>query len=75
MKGVPHFEVKIVFFSRDLLGEGKAQEVTGVALAHDYNGPAWCAVPCRLLQPGNLLPSPFEYFLSLHPDSSLLILT
>lgn len=69
MKGVLCFEVKTVVFSRDLLGEGKAEEVTGVALAHDENEPTWCAVP------HNLLPSPFGYFLSLHPDSSLVILT
>lgn len=29
-----HFEVKMVFFSRDLLGEEKAEEVAGVALAN-----------------------------------------
>ena len=35
MEGVLHFEVKTVFFSRVFLGEGKAEEVTGVALARD----------------------------------------
>lgn len=35
MKGVLHFEVKTVFFIRDLLGKRKAEEVTEVALAHD----------------------------------------
>lgn len=32
-KGVIHCEVKTVFSSRALLGEGKAEEVPGVALA------------------------------------------
>lgn len=59
-KGVIHFEAKTVFFQRDLLGEGKAEEVTGVA--NDWNEAAWCAVLCHLLQPCNLLPSPSGYF-------------
>lgn len=52
MKGTLCFQLKTVFFSRDLLVEGK-ENVPGVVLVHYQHELAWCTVPCCILWPLN----------------------